>query len=486
MTAAAAQAAPAAAATAAPLADPDLHLFLGDDEIVSMVGVARLINQMRRESAYPVLAAEKPWELHHIQPSRVLRDPEDDRYKCWYLAAIDQRPWPYSHGVCLATSRDGMEWERPALDVARLDDGTRTNIVDLPRGAGSRLLFPYLDVPGAGAGERFVATFYQSRAPDALLYDPPAAGDAAGHAGIYRAVSADGVRWTASSAPVVRAGDRYATAYDVVRRRWLLITRTPGMAGVLRQRDVALWESPDLLTWEHYGPLLRADEHDRPNTEFYSLLPVRYGAGFVGFLEVYHRAVERLETQLCWSRDGRCWRRVGSRDPVLARGGEGTWDSHWVYVTNNDPEPVGDRLRFWYGGGGTHHGSKGKHRRQMGVASIRRDGFVSIEGRMDPGFLLTATLDATAPRRLTVNLNAATGAASVEVWGSGPHGAQPLEGFSAEDCRLSADDAVNVEVTWRGGAVVLPQPGGRVHLRFHLRNASLYSYRWSRAAAGGM
>ncbi|MGH2354117.1 MAG: hypothetical protein ACRDI2_06380 [Chloroflexota bacterium] len=480
MTALTARANPA---TAVPLADPDLHLFLADDEIASMVGVARLINQMRRESTHPVLAAEKPWELHHIQPSRVLQDPEDDRYKCWYLAAIDDRPWPYSHGLCLATSRDGMEWERPALDVARLDDGTWTNIVDVPRGTGSRLLFPYLNAPGAGPGERFVATFYQSRARDALRYDPPAA-DPAGHAGIYRAVSADGVHWTVSPAPVVRAGDRYATAYDPAGQRWLLTTRLPGVPGVPKQREVALWESADLQTWDSYGTLLRADEHDRPNTEFYSLLPVRYGAGFVGLLEVYHRAVERLDTQLCWSRGGRHWRPVGHRDPVLSRGGEGTWDSHWVYVTNNDPEPLGDRLRFWYGGGGTHHGSKGKHRRQMGVASIRRDGFVSIEGRMDAAFVLTAALEATESRRLTVNLNAATGAAAVEVWGSGAGGAQPVEGFSAEDCRLSASDGVRVEVTWRGGAVVPPQPGGRVHLRFHLRNASLYSYRWSRAAEG--
>ena len=84
----------------------------------------------------------------------------------------------------------------------------------------------------------------------------------------------------------------------------------------------------------------------------------------------------------------------------------------------------------------------------MGVASIRRDGFVSIEGRMDPGFLLTAALDATVPRRLTVNLDAETGDASVEVLR--PDG-QPVAGHSADDCRLSAPDGVAVAVTWRGG-----------------------------------
>ena len=245
-----------------------------------------------------------------------------------------------------------------------------------------------------------------------------------------------------------------------------------------RQRDLSLWESSDLQAWTPQCKLLRSDEHDRANTEFYGMLPVRYGAGFIGFLEVYHRAVERLDTQLAWSADGRHWQRVGHRDPVLTRGGEGEWDSHWVYVTNNDPEPVGDRLRFWYGGAGTHHGSKAKHRRAMGIASIRRDGFVSIEGRMDPGFLLTAALDATVPRRLTINVDAETGDASVEVLS---RDGGPLAGFSAEDCRLSEQDGVSASVSWRGGEVVPAHPDGKVFLKINLRNASLYSYRWAAA-----
>ena len=231
--------------------------------------------------------------------------------------------------------------------------------------------------------------------------------------------------------------------------------------------------------WSFRGHLLRADEHDRPGTEFYSMFPLRYGPGMIGFLEVYHRAVERLDTQLCWSRDGRHWQRVGHRDPVLPRGGEGSWDSHWVVPTNNAPEAVGDRLRFWYSGGGTHHGAKGGHRRAMGLASIRRDGFVSIEGRMDPGFLLTAALDATVPRRLAVNLNAGTGDARRR--GHPPRRRSDDRRIRRRRRRRTAlgagRDRPDPEAG-AGGGVVPPQPSGRVHLKFTLRNASLYSYRW--------
>ncbi len=462
------------------LADPDLHLFFADDEIDSLVGVTRLINQLRRDAPEPVLPADQPWEWHHIQASKVLHDPADDRYKCWYLAAINGRAWPASRANCLAISRDGIAWEKPDHGFVRLPDGTPTNVINVPHETGARLLMPYLDVPGAE--ERYVATLYQSTGRTAQTYDPPELDQRGRTSGIHRATSPDGIHWTVSERPVVWAGDRNATAYDPVGRRWLLTTRRPSAQGVMRQRDLALWTSTDFRTWQAEAWLLRTDEHDRPNTEFYGMLPVRYGAGFIGFLEVYHRAVERLDTQLCWSRDGVHWQRVGHRDPVLARGGEGAWDSHWVYVTNNDPEPVGDRLRFWYGGAGTHHGSKGKHRRAMGVASIRRDGFVSIEGRMDPGYLLTAALDATVPRRLTINVDAETGDTRVAVL---TPGGGVIEGFSADDCRLSADDGVAVAVSWRGGDVVPAQVGGEVHLQFHLRNSSLYSYRWSAASEEG-
>ena len=447
--------------------DPHLHLFLTDEEVDSLAGVTRLINPMRRESLDPVLRPDQPWEMGQVVPRRVLHDPADGLYKCWYLGATSNEPSPWRYGTGFATSRDGIAWEKPDLDVVRYEDGSPTNIVDLPRGSNARLLFPWLDAPGAAPGERFLATLYQS-------------GNSL-QRGIYRAASPDGIHWTVGAEPVIRAGDRYSISRDPVRQVWMLTTRRGSAAKVLRQREVSLWESDDLGTWSFRGHLLRADEQDRPNTEFYSMLPLRYGPGVIGFLEVYHRAVERLDTQLCWSRDGRHWQRVGHRDPVLARGGEGSWDSHWVVPTNNAPEAVGDRMRFWYSGGGTHHGSKGGHRRAMGLASIRRDGFVSIEGRMDPGFLLTAALDATVPRRLTVNLNASTGAAGVEVLH--PDGGT-IEGYGAEDDGLSGRDGVALAPGWRGGEVVPPQAGGRVHLKFNLRNASLYSYRWAPAAEG--
>ena len=142
--------------------DPHLHLCLGDEEIDSLAGVTRLINPMRRESLEPVLRPDRPWEMGQVVPRRVLHDPADGLYKCWYLGATSNEPSPCRYGTGYATSPDGRAWEKPALDVMRDGDGSPTNIVDLPRDSNARLLFPWLEPPGASPGERFVATLYQS------------------------------------------------------------------------------------------------------------------------------------------------------------------------------------------------------------------------------------------------------------------------------------------------------------------------------------
>ena len=156
----------------ADLADPHRHLFLDDEEIDSLVGVTRLINQLRRDSLEPVLRPDQPWEMGQVVPRRVIYDPADGLYKCWYLAATTNEPSPYRYGIGYATSPDGITWEKPALDVLRHEDGSPTNIVDLPRGTSARLLFPYLDMPGAAPEERFVGTLYQGGRPAAAGHLP--------------------------------------------------------------------------------------------------------------------------------------------------------------------------------------------------------------------------------------------------------------------------------------------------------------------------
>ena len=285
------------------------------------------------------------------------------------------------HGVCVAISADGVVWEKPELDVYALPDGTRTNMV-LPWERGStQTLLTLLDrVPGP----RYQAMTYQVRRA--------ADGQPTGR-GMFRGVSDDGLSWTVDDAPTLPGqGDRMHLAWDprrqtcmlLTRHRYLSLQRQAGVCGL--KRDMDLWESPDLLTWSHRGRMLWPDDDDPSDLEFYSMFPAAYGPGYLGFIEVYHTAEETLDVQLAWSDDARQWRRVAGRRSVMPLGGEGAWDSHWIMLASTPPEPMGDRLRFWYAGTCTHHGAAERHRRAF---RYRDDsaGRLCVDGRRDVWWL---------------------------------------------------------------------------------------------------
>ena len=64
----------------------------------------------------------------------VVFDPKDRLFKMWYMGG-------YGMNTCLATSTDGIRWDRPAFDVVK-----GTNIV-LPEGRDSNTV--WLDLDGA-------------------------------------------------------------------------------------------------------------------------------------------------------------------------------------------------------------------------------------------------------------------------------------------------------------------------------------------------
>jgi len=284
-------------------------------------------------------------------------------------------------------------------------------------------------------------------------------------------------------------GDRSSLYFDEVAQRYSLISRPSGRApgfptGELeRPRAANLWTSCDLVEWHNRGVVLCYDERDDADAEIYGMQPFWYGSRLLAWVEMYHRGPERLDTQLAHSADGIHWQRVEPRHPVLPLGAEGTWDSHWTVPTNNPPFLDGDRLVFFYSGAGTKHGSKARHKRGIGMASLRLDGFVSLESGRKPGVAVTAPLPLTEPMQLEVNANCYSGYVKVDVL-SAQDGIQntPIEGYDSDKAKLEQVDGVRLPVRWGEKTVVEPVAGGRCHLRFTMEQASLFAYRWAPAS----
>ena len=98
-----------------------------------------------------------------------------------------------------------------------------------------------------------------------------------------------------------------------------------------------------------------------------------------------------VEVQLIASRNLIQWQRVGNRQPVIARGAPGTFDSHMIFY-HSRPLVVGDEWWVYYVGFNEGHAAKAlydealreqywaeiragrRHFPAIGLAKVRRDG----------------------------------------------------------------------------------------------------------------
>ena len=107
--------------------------------------------------------------------------------------------------------------------------------------------------------------------------------------------------------------------------------------------------------------------------------------------------------------------------------------------------------------------------------TLRLDGFVSAGASLTGGELLTKPL-VFEGNRLEINFStSAGGTVHVEIQdGEGT----PVPGFTLGECHAQYGDQLDRIVSWRSGADVSKLAGKPARLRFILRDADLYSFRF--------
>jgi hypothetical protein len=103
------------------------------------------------------------------------------------------------------------------------------------------------------------------------------------------------------------------------------------------------------------------------------------------------------------------------------------------------------------------------------------DVFVSVNAPMSGGELITKPLIFKGDR-MTMNLpTSAAGDVRIEIQDAT---GQLLPGFTLDDCPPIFGDAIERTVSWKNGDDVSSVSGKPVRLRFVLRDADLYSFRF--------
>ena len=141
-----------------------------------------------------------------------------------------------------------------------------------------------------------------------------------------------------------------------------------------------------------------------------------------------------------------------------------------MIFTTNQPLVEGDTINLYYGGfNATHAASTAQA--AIGLATLRKDGFVSLDAGAQAGSITTTPLR-TSGGPLAVNYIARDGLLQVEILDD--NGAD-LDGYGREDCLPLPGDSVGQPVLWKSRNT-LPATPDNIRLWFILRNASLYSF----------
>jgi hypothetical protein len=435
------------------------QLFVDDHLIARRDGtVSRVYHAFEKYAGNPIMVADKPWEANVVACNAVLPAEDGAGYRMWYYCWAPKNDAKRSHAL-YATSRDGIHWDKPALG-----------------------LMPWA-VTGTLDNNFIAATGDVVHTP--ADPDPARRYKCLGGGGSYHmSASPDGIHWERlTREEMVKGGDTGTFLWDPFVNRFRGYVKVNATVSGLRRRSIGFSEGNEPDGWPRLRLIMAPDDIDDRwvapgaihRTHFYGCPMFAYQTAYIGLLWIFRADDEDgyflgpVFNELVTSRDGVHWlREEGDRPRLLDVGPPGTWDSGMVYAAALVPH--GEELRLYYTGASNLHDTPPFHG-EIGLATIRRDGFVSLDAAYKPGTVTTRPLNGLAGR-LRVNYRAWGGSLRVEALG--PDG-KPLAGYSAEECVPLQRDEVDATVAWTARRE-LPAGVGPLALRFLIDKGSLFSF----------
>lgn len=439
-------------------------------------------NKQSRDMVLPVYHQAQKFEGNPVIDNEggylsVVRDAETGHFKMWYQVwyadLTEEGEFEGSnYAIAYAESDDGLKWTRPKLGLHEWN-GDRNNNVVWKGVTGARASGPQiLRVPEKDRrGYRYILTYRTS-------------GAGKGVGGIRVVGSQDGIHWESENDTLlhtVPSDTLNGIVYDERREEYVMYCRakdryrrfkgslmdTGASRRISRMSHPKLWEA-----WDgEPQTILNPDELDAENDfhAFYGM-PAQYHAGiYWGFLWVF-RFNDYLYTELATSRDGYDFDRAVVRQKLIELGEPGSWDEYMIFASPDWVE-MGDEWWIYYAGWNGPHGTRERDP-GMGLAKIRKGGFVSLRGPASGGGVVTRRM-IWPGGGLKVNCDASEGEFAVRV---STANRDVLEGFDYKDCEPFSGDNTEHEVTWTSGRTLNELAGQEIRLEFSLTSADLYSF----------
>ena len=455
------------------------QLFV-DDFLIESTDLKRVFHQAEKFAGNPVFKPETAGEKErneavYLGQGGVFYDPSEKLFKMFYKAG-------WRGPLAMATSPDLKTWTRPELGLhggnVLLPEGAAWGTGEGPTAGTDHAL--WYDISAADPRERIKYLTCWMHVPEEQRVP-----------GLTHSLQiSDGVTWSkpvpcnTPAGPGGPAGDYGSIFYNPFRNKWVQSIKQDGPRGRCRHY-VESERFLDGADWSKSVYWCNADRLDRPEPagaypgyagegdppQLYSLAAVAYESLMIGMHQTHRGPDNRLcqeggfpkltDLELGFSRDGFHWDRPDRRGFIRGARQAGAWDRAYLHTTTGVFVVLDDRLVFTYC---AFSGDAGQGRSDMygggaiGLASLRRDGFASMEGT---GLLTTRPVKFKG-KHLFVNLN---GELRVEVLDEA--------GKLLATSKTVSGDNTKQRVELPGLADLAGKP---VKFRFHVAKGSLYAF----------
>ena len=458
--------------------DVGRQLFV-DDFLIQQTTLARTQHQPVMYAGNPIItpAGSDTAGLALPFSNGAWFDPSDSLFKIWYYCGS-------GNVTCYAYSTDGRNWTKPSIPDAMVPN---TNQV-LPN-PGNDSSVVWMDLQDPNPAHKFKAFAFQGPSNMAVYF------------------SGDGIHWTAQQTQysIQSLSDRTTLFWNPFRNLWVDSMRnqvqvpgTQNRAPYPADRVRYYAESPDLLSWKPSNFTdsfwTGADENDPAYVaggalpQLYNLDAVAYESTLVGLFSWLNpgpadpvndptnaAGPALVELGVGFSRDGFNWVRPNrgggpSNALIPASNVPGSWNMGNTQSTGGGFLVVGDELWFYFSGRNGPHGHETGG--STGLATLRRDGFYSMDAGSTQGVLVTRPVKFTG-KYLFVNVKDPQGSLQAEILDANGNVISP---FTAQNSIALSVDSTLQQITWSGVSDLSSLIGQNVQFRFYLTNGELYSF----------
>lgn len=455
---------------------PERQLFVDNMLLARADDVTRQVHRPKRHPKNPVFKADRA-PMNQAVIETVLQFKTAPRFRTWYVSWDDWQTLSTGQLIrfanSYAVSDDGVNWKRPELGLHTVKGLVGPNNVVIPYGQMQGVFHRPED---PDPNRRFQSLVLVERKNPAV------------REGYYVHHSRDGIHWTGDlKRPVIPSltggygipqngiGDTTRFWWDSLKQRYVGDVKFVVSPGTERGRGIMF--SDDLVHWTRATPTMMAR---RADVQIYGHRGFLYQGRYLGLRWVFVPVRSKRHAtyvELDCSRDGTTWTRVGAGQPFMGfNDRHDTWDASIMRPVS--VLEVGDEVWVYYFGAPTEIEAGNKalpdsHRTDyaLGLATLKRDRFASINGGKKPGVVTTRPLTFRGDR-LHINAQVETGGRLRVALVGEDDG--PISGFGFDDCRSVTGDGIDIEVTWKGGAK-LPR-AVRPRLKFELTRTRLFSF----------